>query len=50
VEIINNVGQVLKLVISNKTNRELEVDMSDYSNGLYSILVNNQFIQTLIKE
>lgn len=49
VEIMNSVGQSMVFEFKNKTNRELAIDLSEFSNGIYSVLLNGQFSQFIVK-
>ncbi len=50
IEILNSIGQLINCVGKLKNNRELEIDLSGYANGIYSILFNGQFLQLIVKE
>lgn len=50
VEILNSLGQKINCVVKLKGNRELEIDLSEFADGIYSILLNGQFSQFIVKE
>jgi hypothetical protein len=49
VEIINAIGQSVSFLISNKSNRELTLDIGELPKGIYSVLFNGQFVQRIVK-
>lgn len=49
ITVLNSIGQPMNLVITNKPNQELEIDISEISAGLYSIYLNNRFYQKILK-
>ena len=50
VQILNSIGQIINCVAKLKTNKELEIDLSEFADGIYSILLNGQFSQFIVKE
>ena len=50
VGIYNSIGQAMKCVVKNRTRRELEIDIEVFDSGIYSILLNGQFLQFFVKE
>jgi hypothetical protein len=50
VEIFNNIGQAMKFSFKTKSNNYLEIDIENFSKGIYSIVLNGHFLQTIVKE
>jgi len=50
VEIMNHIGQFMSFEVKQKSYRELEVDLNELANGIYSIHLNGQFSQIIIKK
>jgi len=49
ITIINQLGQVMVCPIKSETNREISVDISEFANGVYSVLIDGQFLQIFVK-
>lgn len=50
IEIVNSIGQQINYILKIETNKEVVIDVSEFSNGLYSVIFNGHFSQTFIKE
>ncbi len=50
IEIYNFIGKSIHYLVKNRTYNELEIDMEELANGIYSILLNGQFLQFVVKE
>ncbi|MFM9944982.1 MAG: aryl-sulfate sulfotransferase [Bacteroidia bacterium] len=50
IQIVNCMGQLIKVAINPGSNRELIIDMAEFPDGIYSVIANGRFSQPLIKQ